>query len=409
MPRQLKISIYDALLKAASPHTECPDRFLLWSAFSIIGASLKNRVYITDGLFTLYPNQYIILVSPPGIGKGTAINFAWGIVKDTKPNYIANMISDRVTAPRILERIATGWNSNVPQIVNGQVLIGGTLDHTCTIYSTELRVLVNASDWMLEFLCESWDRNSYDYDTKNKGSSIITDMCTSLIGGTVPDYIRGIDKDSDISIKGGFTSRCLFIFEDTQSKYLPFPPPIKSNNQSTAIVADIKNDLEHISRNLKGEYTYNTEARLKFENFLKPIRTGNIDDSEPVANFKSRVRSHTLKLAMVIAASYKDVLVIDGFDMDNAIFHMKQVLKDLVKVFRGSGESELAYPLARVQAFLEKTGVASKRDMVKHLHRHMTVETLDRILYTLEEMGFCSIVTKGKTTLFKHNQNGHCP
>lgn len=369
---------------------------------------MKNHAFITDGLYTLYPNQYIILVSPPGIGKGTAINFAWSIVRDTAPNYIANMISDRVTAPRILERIATGWNSAIPQVVNGQVLIGGSLDHTCTIYSTELRVLVNASDWMLEFLCESWDRNSYDYDTKNKGSSIIANMCTSLIGGTVPDYIRGIDRDSDISVKGGFTSRCIFVFEDTQSKYLPFPPAIKSNVQSMALISSIKNDLEHIAHNIKGEYTYNAEAKFKFESFLKPLHNANPDDSEPVANFKARIRAHTLKLAMVIAASYGDNYVIDGMIMDGAIFHMKKILTDLEKVFRGSGESEIAYPLARVQTLLERVGMASKPEMIKHLHRHMTVETLDRILYTLQEMGFTTVVTVGKTTYFKH-RNGHGP
>src|SRR5215472_13538930 len=192
MARLLNTSIHDALLKCVTPHTEAPDRFITWSAFSIIGAVLKNKAFIKDGLFTLYPNQYIILVSPPGIGKGTAINFAWGIVRDTVPNYIANMVSDRVTAPRILERIANGWNNSIPQLVNGQLVIGHSQDHTCTIYSTELKVLLGASEWMLEFLCESWDRNEYDYDTKNKGSALVKNMCTSLIGGTVPDYLQCI-------------------------------------------------------------------------------------------------------------------------------------------------------------------------------------------------------------------------
>ena len=403
--RQLKLSIYDALLRCASPHTECPDKFLTWSAFSLIGAVLKNRVFIKDGLITLFPNQYIVLVSPPGIGKGTAINFSWGLLKAKAVNPLVNIVQDRVTAPKILERIATGWNSSIPQIVNNQVVIGGTQDHTCTICSTELRVLISASDWMLEFLCESWDRNSYDYDTKNKGTSIVKSMCTSLIAGTVPHYLQNLERDINLSINGGFTSRCLFIFADAPSKNLPLPPPIDSNPQSLLLKKCIENDLEHISFNLSGEYTYNTEARIKFENFLTSIRSNNTYDSEPMLNFKSRIRSHVLKLAMVISAARKDSLIIEGIDMDNSIAYVKSVVIDLEKIFSGTGESELAPAMAKVQGYIEKNGIASKKELMKHLYRHMSFETLERVLYTLEIMEFCFPITRGKTTYYQH-QNG---
>jgi len=408
VPRQLRVPLYEAMLKCTEPHTEAPDRFITWSAFSIVGAVLKSNVFIKDGLFTLYPNQYIILVSPPGIGKGTAINFSWGLIRETSPNYLVNIVSDRVTAPRILERIAIGWNSAVPQIVNGQVLIGSALDHTCTICSTELRVLTSASDWMLEFLCESWDKNEYEYDTKNKGSAFIKEMCTSLIGATVPDYLRGLDNDTGASIKGGFTSRCLFVFEDTPARYLPFPPPLASSNQSSTILTNIKADLAHIARNLKGEFNYNAEAKIKFEAFLKSIRANSTDDNEPLANFKARIRAHILKLAMVISACRKDALVIDGVDMDTSIMLIKRILVDLEKVFRGSGESELAGSVARVTTYIEKVGMASKKELMKALHRHITIETLDRILYMLDMMGTVIPTVQGKTTYIKH-LNGRKP
>lgn len=407
MPRQLKVSISDAFLSTAQPHTEAPDRFILWAAFSVIGAVLKNRVFVKDGLYTLYPNQYVILVSPPGIGKGTAINFAWNVVRDVTINPLVNVIPDRVTAPRIIERIAAGWNSSIPKIVNGQVVIGSPQEHTCTIFSTELGVLVGASEWMLDFLCESWDRNKYDYDTKNKGTSNVSNMCTSLIGATVPDYIQDMDRNGK-SIKGGFTSRCVFIFEDKHSRDIPFPPPIESNSVSVNTLALIKNDLEHVAQSIQGEYTYNTEAKLKFQAFIKSVRSTVSDDSDPIAHFKSRIRAHVLKLAMILSASRKDSLVIDGLDMENAIFHMKKVLKDVEKVFRGSGDSELAIASGRVTTYLDKVGAASKKDILHNLHRHITLETLDRVIYMLQHIDMIEAVASGKTTLFK-NRNGKGP
>lgn len=401
MARQLKKSWHEALLQCASPHTEAPDKFLLWSAFSVVGAALKNRTYVKDGLYTLYPNQYIVLVAPPGIGKGTAIKFAWDIIRDTAPNFIANMVSDRVTAPRILERIANGWAS-APSVVNQQLVVG-SMDHTCTIYSTELRVLVTASDWMLEFLCESWDRNEYDYDTKNKGSAIITNMCTSLIGGTVPDYLKGIDKDSDISIKGGFTSRCVFIYDDKPSKNLPFPPPLDTNKDSVRLKAELKNDLQHISAYCSGEYTYDTAARLRFENFINYMR-GREDDNEAVQHFKARIRAHVLKLAMVLTACRSDTPIITEIDMQNAIAYITSSFKDVERIFRGVGDSELAPATARVQQYIDKVGAASARELFKHMYRHMTIETLTRILFVLQEIGYLEAVSQGKITLYKVKQ-----
>jgi len=42
---------------------------------------------------------------------------------------------------------------------------------------------------------------------------------------------------------------------------------------------------------------------------------------------------------------------------------------------------------------------------MKHLYRHMSFETLERVLYTLEIMEFCFPITRGKTTYYQH-QNG---
>ncbi|HEY4799537.1 MAG TPA: DUF3987 domain-containing protein [Bacteroidia bacterium] len=330
------------------------------------------------------------------------------IIKSTAPNEIINIIPDRTTAPRIIERISNGWNSSVPQIVNGQVVIGGALDHTSLIVSTELQVLLTASDWMLTFLTDTWDRHDYEYDTKNKGTHTIKSMCNSFIAATVPNFIQNINKNINLPVSGGFTSRCLFIYADQRARYLPFPPALESNPQSVSIMQGIKNDLQHISYNLKGEYTCNTEARVKFENFLKIVDITNDMDSEPVANFRGRIKTHTLKLAMILAAARKDSLIIEGIDMDNAILYIKAVFKDLEKIFRGTGESELAIPMGKIQTYLEKVGISSKQSMLKHLRNYVTIETLDRCLWLLEYTSVCETSSVGKTTMWRL-RNGSKP
>lgn len=367
---------------------------------------MKRRFFIRDGLYTIYPNQYIVLVAPPGIGKGTAINFVWGLVRKTAPNYIANMIADRVTAPKILERIANGWPG--PPLTIGQQVAIGNRDHSCCIFSTEMSVLIGASDQMLDFLCEGWDRNEYDYDTKNSGSAFIRDMCTSLIAGTVPDFIQRIDTNKNMPVKGGFTSRCLFIFEDKPARYLLHPPPIETDPQSSKRLDDLKNDLLHISQLSGGEFTYDAASLITFDNFISSVRTSTIDDSEAITNFKARIRVHVLKLAMVLAISRHDTLVIEDCDMRLSIAYVQKALKSLELVFRGSGDSDMALATARVQNYVEKAGMASRKELLKHLHRHMSAEVLDRIIYVMTEIGEFTPVISGTTCYYQH-RNGTNP
>ena len=74
MARVLRKAWHESFYDCMEPHTDAPNNFITWSALSLIGATLKNNVYLKIGTYTLFPNQFIVLVAPPGIGKGTAMN-----------------------------------------------------------------------------------------------------------------------------------------------------------------------------------------------------------------------------------------------------------------------------------------------------------------------------------------------
>lgn len=398
MARQLSKPWYNSFVDCTLPHTEAPQRYLFWSAISVLGGILKNNVFFKDGLYTLYPNQYIILTGPPGIGKGTAINFAWKLIK-TQISPLANVLTDKITGPKILHLIADGW-ATAPVLVNGQVLLA-TKEHTCTIIASELQSMMSGSDDMLSTFCQLWDQYEYEYRTKNQGSAIIKDMCISLIGGTVPDYVRGMERDVNAAIAGGFTARCIFIFEDKKSKELPYAPTIDEVSGSKILYDKLKEDLQHISR-IKGEYKLNDDAKIEFRKFYPEI-TPLGEDSDAILNFKARMRTHIYKMAMILAAARKDDLVITGQDIKDSIFLIKSVRRNLDKVFRGIGSSQLAEPTAKVQNYIERVGMCTKTELIKAMHRHMECPgTLDRVLYVLETIGFCTEQKIGNKVYFTH-------
>lgn len=399
MARQLKIPWHEAFHRCIWPHTDAPSSFITWGAISLIGAALKNNVFFEIGTYTLYPNQFVVLVAPPGIGKGTVMTFVEQIVNENKGSPAVNILPDRVTAERIIELIADGWPT--PLGLQGQQLVVGPNDHNCLLFSTELRVLLGSSQWMLEFLEEAWSKTTFKYQTKNKGNVTIDTMCCSLLAASVPDFLKNANKEIALVISGGFTSRCLFIYAEEQSKDLPWPEPLKKNVASKALYDDLVHDLKEIST-LRGDFKVSAGARILFEDFLKKNRAASSrDDSEAVANFRARVKAHVLKLAMVLSASRSNNMIISDIDMQNSISEIQKVTKTLELLFRGAGDSLDASAAARVENIVDKYGMVSKKELLRILRRHVTSETLDRVLYVLTHVEVLITQEQNKITYYK--------
>lgn len=399
-PRKLKNNWILAYTEAIDKFSEAPVQFNVWASISVISAVLKRHVWIDRGTHQIFPNQYIVFVAPPGVGKGNATHPAHAFIKEHNPP-LANYFNDRVTAPKILETLSKGFPSL--SIVNGSLI--NSTESSAIIQATELSTFLGGSDWMLTFLCATWDQGKFDYDTKGKGTSIVKDMCVSLIGGCVPDFIRELNKDSGRAISGGFTARTLFIFASEKSKNIVWPLGWSSSPASMQLEKDLHEDLETISK-LRGEFKWTITARVLFERAYKGIKTSD-DDSDVVRHFKSRQTVHILKVAMCFSAATNDSLIIDDYCMSTAIALVNGVLTTLDVTFRGVGESSLAEATARIQLYIERKGLVSRSVLIKDNWRHVTTEDLDRIMYTLIAIHFCKEEIIGGKIHYMHiNQGG---
>jgi len=209
--RQLQGSWLDNYMDYTSDD-EAPEIFKFWCAISALSSSLKRRVFLRRGKIKVYPNQYIVLVGPPGSGKGNAMRPAIELVREANS---ANMLKDRVTAEKVAELLA-GYFQSPQTNSNGTLHMG--VDHCATAVAPELSVFLSASDWYLQFLCQLWDENEFQYNTKKGGLQVIKDNCFGLLAACTPDYIRKINKDNMAAIGGGFTSRTIFAFASKKGK-----------------------------------------------------------------------------------------------------------------------------------------------------------------------------------------------
>ena len=346
---------------------------------------MKRNVFITRSFYKIFPNQFIILVGPPGVGKGTAINPALALCKlaDT-----VNYISDRSTAEKIIDILAAGFQKVVTGTpVGSQPLTttqsGGTVsifnDSSAAIISTELPMLLNGSDLMLPLLCEMWDKNEFDYNTKTKGSRRIKDLCVSLLGGCVPDYIRKLNKDAMASINSGFTSRCIFVFANDKSKKVAWPNVMIG----TQLEKDLVKDLQYINSTLRGTFTFTQSAHKALADYYQTIKPEQFD-TEVTGNFKARMFSHILKTSMSLCVSEKDQLEIELPHVEKSIELVEEVLSTLDVTFRNVGESPLLVALERVMDYVEAVGICTREEIAKATYRHITDYDLDRVLFTAQ-------------------------
>jgi hypothetical protein len=341
----------------------------------------------------VFPNQYIVFVGPPGVGKGNAIHPAHNFVRCPPNNVpLANYIQDRITPASLVEKLAAGF----PKItINSNGSLQGTMDSTCVLHASELASLVGSTDWMSTFLCDAWDRSEFTYDTKNKGKAPIKNMCVSLIGACVPSFIRSINKNGHEAINNGFTARTIFIFAEEKSQSVVWPKSLDAT-----FTAKLNNDLQMISR-LHGEFFFEPAAQVVFEREYNSIRVDE-SDSDVIRNFKARQPVHILKVAMALSAAQSDTLIITQWAMETAIIFVTGVLVTLDKCFRGVGDSILAPTIARIQTFIEKRKVCSKVDIIRANLQHVHPNDLETVLIMLLSCGLIAEVPSGRgTKLYK--------
>jgi hypothetical protein len=389
--------------------SEAPVQYNIWAAISVVSAVLKNHVYFERGVYTIYPNQYIILVGPPGVGKGTAIHPAYEIPLKFD---LINLVNDRNTAPRILEKLSKGFAGPVavPQIANvsaANIVPNPQKDSSATIKASELQTLLGSSDWMTTFLCETWDRKDFEYDTKTAGSSIVKNMCVSLIGACVPAYIQSLSKETAAAINGGFTARAVFVYANEKSKNIEWPKSFSQLQNGADIYKKLQDDIITIS-NLRGEFSIDPYAKAIFEDFYRSNAVRHLHtDSDVMQHFKSRIHVHAFKVAMTLSAAAGDSLTINKQDMQVAITLVKQVQANLDRAFRGFGTSQLAEVTSRIQEFIEHRGQTTRKEILTFNHKYASPEDIDRILYVLRQIDYIKEENVGNKIVIKLNsQNG---
>ncbi len=306
-------------------------------------------------------NHYIIFVAPPGIvSKSTTVAIAMDILRKV-PGIVFG--PDIVTWPALVSAFAASAESFD---VNGDYHTQCAL----TLESSEFGNLVNPTDReMIDLLVTLWDskQGGFSKVTKNSGSDKVENPWINMLACTTPSWIAGNFPEHVIG--GGFTSRCLFVYTETKEKLVAYPIyHIPAGMASTQ--ARLAADLEHIATNLVGPYHLSPDARewgelWYVEHYAHPPK--HLQDDR-FSGYLARKQTHLHKLAMVIAASQRDELVLLPEDLQLANAMITDLEQDMPKVFARIGRTEDSIQAERFIQFVLKSGPISYSAAYAYVH-----------------------------------------
>lgn len=345
-----------------------PENYHVWVAVSSIAAALRRKAFFVMPYFTLYPNLYVVLVGPPGrVKKSTAMRMGRNVASQIAG---VEFSVDSTTRERLIQDMSQS-------LKDGQSPL--------TVHSTEFATFLTSSGMdMVNFLTDVYDSpEEWTHKTKGGGTNKIKAPFLNLVGATTPDWIaRAMPLDT---IGVGFTSRVIFVFADTPRVRDPFA---ELSPEQLLVREMLIKDLGAIAQ-IAGRYQFTDEAKEMYREWDKQHQANPNPGGDPrLAGYFERKPMHLIKIAMVIAASKRDDLLIFEEDYVQALALLEQTESGMSSVFASLGRNPLfADQETTFLAFIQNPEGFTKGELLDRYGYNLRKEEMEEILETLIARG----------------------
>jgi len=324
-----------------------PDNFIRWSWYYTISAALQRRVWLGPLHQQCFPNQYTILVGPPGVGKGLVLKEVSNILKhwtldmsegnkkiaktpdqqavvdasvaenikhassvefqgtqkgpkDLIKPLLIPVCADSITCEALIKAIAESF-----RYINHVELDGDKPKIRAYGHSSLCFVLPELSSLMKKntqntnnFLLSIYDCPvDHEYISITRGKDRIRKGCLNIIAGTTPSFMQ--TTFSEELIGEGFSSRTHYIYAQKNRKnamWLPKLTPEQEQHKQD-ILAHVKK-LTTIYGPVKMSKGTADWMQEWWDNYCKVEMPKN--KHPEMVPYDARMNIHVMKLAMAL-------------------------------------------------------------------------------------------------------------
>jgi Protein of unknown function (DUF3987) len=375
---------------------EAPRLMLFWCAVSAVAGCLRKKVWMDFRRYQWTPNFFIILVAPPGIiSKSSTADLAMDLLRKVPGIKFG---PDIVTWPALVSAFAAASESYE---YNEEWYPMSPI----TLIASELGNLINPHDKeQINLFINLWDgRRSLEKITKMSGNDLVESPWINMLGCTTPHWIA--DNMPAATVGGGFTSRCVFVYADRKENFVAYGDEAVHKDYE-ARKGDLIHDLEYIALNLCGEYKLSPEARAFGKVWYEELWSKKAEaiSGDMLDGYVARKQTHMHKLAMVIAASQRDDLVISVEDLALANTMLTSTEKDINKVFARIGKSEESLHAEQFIQLVQKRGAVSYTEAYATIHAYFpNFKDFEGIVAGAIRAGFVTMQQKGNDFWFVYS------
>lgn len=348
-------------------HMEAPSVFHLWAGIGTIAGALRGKVFIDQGYFKWTPNFFIIFVAPPGIvSKSTTMGVGISFLRQVKGIHFG---PDSAT----WQAVTDAFQEAISEVsVDGSKVLMSPI----TVAASELGTFLDPHNReMLDVLNDLWDGREIPWKrrTKGEGEKEIKNPWFHFMGCTTPGWIE--ENWPEYAIKGGFASRTIFVYGESKRSYIAYPgiEMQQDKGEMDILKAKLITDLRTIA-NMAGKFTMTAEAiRWGTEWYLRHWEVDVKEfDQETYGGYLARKQTHIHKLAMVLAASHREDLVIDRDDLERAAELITSLEGNFHHIFTNMSDNRQAKNALAIIKIVQVTGGQPLQSVWRSLMKYMT-------------------------------------
>jgi len=367
-------------------NTEIPGIFAVWCGLAGLSCAMARRCWIDMGIYTIFPNMYIVLVASSGrCRKSVSISVMENLLRQLEPS--PNLISQKITPEALIDAI------KVVQTNDDKVF----LKESCVgfVIADEINTFLNKKTYeagLGSILTSMFDcKSHFSYHTKGRGIEVLNDSCLGLLAGTTVEWLKAAMPDE--AIGGGLTSRIVFVYCATEAK--PVAITRRSKEQGE-IEESLLKKLKKIMT-LEGEVKLTQDAWDYYEqNYNKFYKETTFYDMPTLAGYASRRHVHLLKLAMLFAVSNRMEINVIKTDIESADRILTLSEKAMPMLLNIITSNETGLVTQEVYEYIKKASCISRKTLLAKISHKTDARNFSYICDTLIQSGRIVSIFKDK-------------
>lgn len=369
-----------------------PAIFRRWTAIALIGAALRQNVWVKTAS-RLHPNIYAILVAHPGVGKTRVLNYG----RD-----LAHAVPELHLAP-----ISMTFASMTDALVDANCEVirqpEGKLNYnSMQIIADELGAFVHKYDnEMIAGLTAFYDPTPYQQTRRTGGKDgagikiEIKSPQLNIICGSTPQNLLSFIPEG--AWGQGFTSRLVLIFSDQRIIIDDFADHGKPQSE------DMIATLRHFTT-LYGQFSVHPDYRAAV-NQWKAAGELPMPSHPRLTHYITRRRVHLYKLSMISAINRGDDLTLLEPDFFTALEWLAQAELHMPDIFKAGATNADSEAMSDIVHWIKITDLGtgvSEQKIISYAQARVPINSILRIIEILETSGQIKMVRLDRHTLAKH-------